>query len=142
MGKIIKSKTTTVDLEGALEGGTVTWRRSISVALMRKMLDASAAIDADAPDDAPVTEEDTKKSLESVAVIIETLAPRLVSWDLLNEDESPIPPTRQTLEEMDMEYLFELFTSFMGVVGELPNALKPVSSNSPTPAADADSPGV
>ena len=141
MGKTVKSKTTTVALEGELEGGTVTWRRSISVALMQKMLDASSAIDSEAPEEAEPTEEDTQKSLESVDVIIEVLAPRLVSWDLEDEEENPLPTTKQTLEEMDMEHLFELFTSFCGVVGELPKVLSGASSSSPIPEVPANSPG-
>ena len=141
MGKTVKSQTTTVALEGELEGGTVTWRRSISVALMRKMLDASSAINSETDEDAEPTEEDTQKSLESVEVIIDILAPKLVSWDLVDEEENPLPTTKQTLEEMDMEYLFELFTSFCGVVGELPKSLSGASSSSPTQEVPADSPG-
>ena len=76
-----------------------------------------------------------------MVVIIDTLAPRLMSWNLEKEEGVPLPATRESLEEMDMEYLFKLFTSFMEVVGELPKVLKPELSNSPIPVVDESSPG-
>lgn len=123
--RVIKSQTTSVELEGLLEGFTVTWKKSISVSLMRRLIEISKDLDnEDAELEELSTEEQTLKteeSIKNIEEIIDILAPRLVDWDLADES-GDIPATKKGLLDLDLDFLMELFTSFCGVVGELPKA--------------------
>lgn len=135
--RIIRDRTTTTELEGELEGFKVTWRRSISVGLMRKLMTISKDLDADQSEEEEVDIEDlspeerieyeikSRKETEDVLTrmeeIVDILSPRLVEWNLEDEKGS-LPATKKGLLELDLDYLMELLTSFCTVLGELPKA--------------------
>jgi hypothetical protein len=114
--KILRAPIQKVNLEGLLEGFSVTWKKSISVALMRKLVEASKTVSDD-----PEVEVPPEESLDAIETLVGILGPRLVSWDL--EDENgPLPASEGALEELHIEFLMELFNSFCGLIGELPKA--------------------
>ncbi len=90
---------TLTDVKG-LEGAVIRLK-STKVGKLRRLL---AALDSDAP------------LGEVIGPLLVTVADNLVSWDLEDEDGTPIPTTVEGLEELELDDLFSLISSWTSVM--------------------------
>lgn len=90
---------TLTDVKG-LEGAVIRLK-STKVGKLRRLL---AALDSNAP------------LSEVIGPLLTTVADNLISWDLEDEDGTPIPTTVEGLEELELDDLFNLISSWTSVM--------------------------
>lgn len=68
-------------------------------------------------------------SEEQVGVVFGVFADALISWNLENEDGTPVPATLEGLYEQDVEFVMQIVQSWMEVVVGVPGPLATPSTN-------------
>lgn len=126
MGKRLAISHSTMTIaEGELEGLTITWNRSISTILMRTVLviaDDIGIEDSEGFSDLSPSEQQsqTLSIMDKLDELVDIITPKIIKWDLEDNEGTPIEPTLENIRSLDMNLIMELFTSFCGVIGELP----------------------
>jgi len=101
--------------------GLVVRARSVSLGTVRRI----RAL----PDDADALEE-----------TLRVFVPALVSWNLRDEDDQPVPATTEALNDLDMDFVSAILAAWMSAVtGEVPDPLER-RSNGGGPSLEASIP--
>lgn len=79
--------------------------------------------------------EGTTQSEEELDEVMELLAKSIISWNVEDEEENPIPVSRDTLCELfDLSFILFLITNWMEKMGDVDANLKKASpSTGPSP---------
>lgn len=106
MGFKRERKTYKLQFEGELAGLVVRARSLPLGAFMElgKLLDTEAGVSAGAED------------MGKVDTLFHTFAGALISWNLEDDDDQPVPPTAEGLYTQDLEFCVSVITAYMQAV--------------------------
>lgn len=74
--------------------------------------------------------EDIKIRGESINQMMCAFAEALVSWNMTDENDQPIPPTLEYIESEDVDFIMTCISEWMKVISQVDDA-SPLDSNSP-----------
>lgn len=104
--------------------------KSISVGRMTKLMGMAARLQDKDLDVEDLTEEDA----EAVEALFDGFAKALKSWNLEDEEGTPVPATREGVFDADFEFVFSLIGNWIEAVAGTPGDLgKGSNSGRPFP---------
>lgn len=72
---------------------------------------------------------DSEESLDAFDQLLENFSKSLVSWNLEDEDDTPVPTTKEGLMSQDPEFIFYVIESWLEAVAGVPTPLSRPSEN-------------
>jgi hypothetical protein len=74
---------------------------------------------------------------EAAEELLRKLASVIVSWNLTDEDDQPVPPTYEGLAEQELSFVMPVFFAWMQAVASVPNPSPGTSNGSGTSVEDS-----
>ena len=85
-------------------------------------------------------ESSTEAKVATANKLFAGFADRLVSWNLQEDDGSPVPATLAGVQDQDMSFMISLISTWMDAVSSVDTPLPPASANGQSPAPEASLP--
>ena len=85
-------------------------------------------------------ESATEAKVATANKLFAGFADRLVSWNLEEDDGSPVPATLAGVTDQDMGFMIALITTWIDAVSSVDTPLPPASANGQSPAPEASLP--
>ena len=86
------------------------------------------------------TQESTEEKLATADKLFEGFARRLISWNLEEDDGSPVAPTLEEVKDQDMGFMIALISTWMDAVSSVDTPLPQGSKPGPSMAPEASLP--
>jgi hypothetical protein len=111
--------------EGTVLDGLVALVKSVPVGTMLQMAEMAALVDGFTPAD-----------ISTLGMMFEILADALVEWNMVDDDDQPVPTTMEGIRSLDMDEAMLLIQKWMEVTVGVPGPLDPGSTaGAPSPVA-------